>query len=132
MGIPQDVEKGLDLFRTLVFDNVVDAAITTYGASIAAIPIVGPIIFAFLRSLLLGFADTLYNKLGGEVILGTVLFVDVIHRQMFEHSSIGLKKIAIEKGINSPEFKVAHEKEKQDLKKFGQFNIVQPGLTKPK
>lgn len=125
MGVPQDVQKGLDLFRTLVFDNVVDAAIIEYEGPLVATPIVGTVIKEIEEK----FADILYNKLGGQVVLASVLFVDIAHRKAFETASIGLKQIAIEHGLNSPEYKDAHEREKQALKKFGQFNIVQPGLT---
>lgn len=125
MGTPQDVNKGLDLFRTLIFDNVVEAAIVEFEGSLISIPVAGEVI----KEVEMKFADLLYEKLQGQVVLSTVLFVDVAHRKAFAEAEVGLKGIALEKGIDSPEFKEAHEKEKQALKKFGQFNVVQPGLT---
>jgi hypothetical protein len=125
MGVPQDIGKGLDLFRTLIFDNAIDAVLTTELAGIVGIPIIG----GWIKSLILKFADAIYNKLKDQVVFGSILFVDVAHRKVFETASIGLKKVAIEKGLNSPEYREAHAKEKEALKKFGQFNIVQPGLS---
>lgn len=125
MGAPQDVAKGLDLFRTLVFDNAVEAAMVDYLGPVLAIPVLGYVV----KTMILKFADALYNRLEGIVVLGSVLFVDAVHRKAFETASIGLKQIALEKGLNSPEYKEAHEREKQALKKFGQFNVVQPGLS---
>jgi hypothetical protein len=125
VGAPQDVKKGLDLFRTLIFDTTVEAVLAAYTGGLTKIPIIGFII----EDLVLDFADKLYDKLGGVVIFGTILFVDVQHRRAFDEASIGLKKIAIEKGINSPEFKEAHEIERQALKKLVQFGVARPGIT---
>lgn len=126
MGIPQDVAKGLDLFRTLIYDNIVEGLLTEYTAGLIHIPILG----TFINSLILHFADDLYNKLGGVVIFGTILFVDVTHRQAFDAAETDLKLIALTKGIDSKEYRDAHEKEKQALKKLGQFGVAQPGIIK--
>lgn len=118
MGIPQDVGKGLDLFRTLIFDSAVDAELAALG--VTEIPLLGGIISSLIKK----FADSLYERLAGAVVFGTILFVDLQHRKIFDDASLTLKKVAIEKGINSPEFKDAHEKEKAALKKFIQFGAA--------
>lgn len=106
---------------------MVEAALVDYAGPLLAIPIIGPIIDKALRY----FADILYKKLQGQVVFDSILFVDLAHRQAFSAASTSLQQIAMNKGIDSQEFKDAHETEKQALKKFGQFNVVQPGLVAP-
>lgn len=108
-----------------MFDNAVEAAIIAYEGPIVSIPILGSVV----QDIEEGFADALYNKLKGQIVLETALFVDAEHRRVFDSAQTGLKKIALEKGVDSEEFKAAHELEKQALKKMGQFNVVQPGIT---
>lgn len=120
MGAPQIVGKGLDLFKTLVFDTAVEAAIAAWAAPVIAIPIIGPIV----NDLIMDFANKLYDVLAGGVLFETVLFVDAQHRAAFDTAQTGLKGIAIQYGIDSQQFKDAHAKEKAALKLFGQFNIA--------
>lgn len=117
MGLEDGVAKGLDLFKTLVFDTAVEAAIAAWAPWISKIP--------FLKGIITGFTDKLYAQLAGSIIFGTVLFVNVQHRRAFDAAQTDLKGIALTKGIDSPEFKEAHERERQALKKFGQRVVVE-------
>lgn len=120
MGGIQDVQKGLDLFKTLVFDNTIEALLLEYLGPVLAIPLLGPI----LRALILKFTDKVYERLNGVVMMQTVLFVTKQNREAFDEAGIELKRIALTKGIDSSEFKVAHDKEKLALKKLIQFDIA--------
>jgi hypothetical protein len=122
LGIPQDIASGLDLFRTLIFDNAVEAAILEYEGPVIAVPVIGPAI----EDVEVKFANLLYNKLAGQIVFESVYFVDAAHRKAFDTASHGLKQIALAKGLDSPEYKEAHAKEKAALKKFGQFGVAQP------
>lgn len=121
MGTPQTVAKGMDLFKTLVFDTVVEAAIVNYEGPLLAIPLLGGII----KRVEIDFADYLYKQLCGAVMFQTILFVDAEHRRLFDEAASGLKAVALRYGLDSPEYQKKHEEEKLALKKFGQFNIVQ-------
>lgn len=127
MGIPQDVGKGLDLFKSLVFSPLIDTFLGAYIAPVLAIPIIGPLV----RDIIQYIGGLFYDWAAGVIRWETIIFMDTEHYKAYADASLSLKSIALAKGLNSPEYKAAHDKEKLALKKFGQFNVVQPGLVSP-
>jgi hypothetical protein len=114
-AIPTLTKAG-DLFKDLVWDNLVDAAL---GALFTALPIlkiwpIGPIINSVVRL----FADKLFAALQLAIDLQIIAFVNGEHRRAFDDASVKLKIIASSHGIESEEFKKARKEHRDALSKF--------------
>lgn len=108
-----------DLFKDLVWDNLVKAAL---GRLFAAFPLLGwgPIGFV-IGWVATRLAEELYKVTEEFIDLKLIVLRKQSHRQAFDHAGVVLKIVALDKGIDSPEFKNEREKHKLALSKFGRF-----------
>lgn len=98
-----------DIFKTLVWDNLVRAALAALYVSQPWLN-VPPINWA-LNYLVPLFADHLYASAKLFINLEQIRFLNSVNQRDFETSSILLRDIAKEKGIDSQEYIDAHKKE---------------------
>lgn len=124
MSDPVDV--AFDVFKALVWDNLVTAGIK----SLALIPYVGPI-FAWgpIAAVLQFFVETfvtnpLYNGLQLVVDLDVIVLRNAAAKRTFDDASVSLKIVAGEKGITSQEFKNAREKHKLEMSQYTRYYVA--------
>lgn len=131
MGIVEDVEKGFDGAKSLIWDKLIEVAIQ----AIPTIPYIGPVLAfplvkVFLNPILRAFADLIYKGMKSVGVDGTIFIKDKVHLDIFTKEDVRLKLIAHSYGINSKEFKDARIRSREALKNFGQFSIAQPSIIK--
>jgi len=108
------------LFKTLVWDNLISAALVALfaGASWLAWPPMRQII----TGVVLKTADWLFKNFKLVVDLEAIAFLNHEHEVAYNSAYVGLREIAERAGENSEEFKRARENAKADLSKFGRYN----------
>ncbi len=113
--------KPEDLFKDLVWDNLVKAAMTKM---FVAVPFLawGPI-GGIIEHLFIKFAGKLYDVLKLELDVKSMVFKNKRLEKEFNRASVKLKIIARDKGINSEEFKKQRDLHKKQLADFVRFNI---------
>jgi hypothetical protein len=113
-------ESLIDLFKTIVWDNLVQLAINDM---VAAIPFAtvgfasyftGPAIW-ILTQLTLIITNQLYKIISMLTDLGTIKLRNAIHQQEFDSASEKLSIILTESGPTSQEFINAHNAEVQNF-----------------
>jgi hypothetical protein len=105
-----------DLFKSLVWDWMVKAAL---GRLFAAAPFLawGPIGW-IVTAVVDRYTGELYDLLHEFIDFKVIAFRNVELRDAFITAELKLKGIAQSYGIYSPEYKVAHEAERQDFARF--------------
>jgi len=117
------VDVAFDVFKALVWDNLVTAGVK----SLALIPYVGPFfawgpISAVIQFLVETFiTNPLYMGLQLVVDLDVIVLRNEEAQRTYEAASVSLKIVAGERGIQSQEFKDAREKHKQEMSQFTRF-----------
>lgn len=107
----------MDLYKDLIFDTIMEAAVKKL---IVRFPAFG----MFPLNLFLSwFASHLAEAFYVVMKSLNVTFENARLRQEFDNSSVALKIIATEKGIESDEFKEARQKHKQKLSEFARLTI---------
>lgn len=109
-----------DLFKDLVWDNLITAALT---ALFAYIPVLGvwplkPIITYVVTT----FASKLFDLVRLTVDLQVIVFANNAHKKAFDGAAVKLKIIAHSHGTSSDQFKKAKEDAKETLSAFVRFN----------
>lgn len=106
----------MDLFKDLVYDNLVKAAIERLflAAPFLAWGPFGVIVTHYLTK----FANLLYEVTKTFVIVESIPIKNEALRKEYDRASVKLKIIAGEKGINSTEFKEARNADKENLLKL--------------
>lgn len=109
-------DKGLDLFKDLIFDPLVKLAI---GQIVGLAPFLsfGPVAF-IVGQVVTYVAGKLYELLKDTINLEVILINNAAHHAAFVSASIDLKRIAQTKGIDSVEFNESREKHKIALAAF--------------
>lgn len=111
-----------DLFKGLVWDNLIKAAI---GRLFAAAPWLawGPL--GWLSSFVITYvADLVYEELQKFVDLQFIAFRNAELRDAYSAAANSLKTIALAKGVDSEEFKKARNEQKEALSKFVRFAVA--------
>jgi len=108
-----------DLFKQLVWDNIVEAVVARIFLSIPALGW-GPlgVIVSFVVSLI---ATKLYEVLKLSINLQMIVFQNAAHLKAYVEASSKLREIAQSKGIDSAEFRSARNEDKKRLSEFVQF-----------
>ncbi len=109
-------DKAIDLFKDLVFDPLVKYAIG-YIVGLAPFLAFGPISF-IIGQVVTYVAGIIYEQLKDTINLEVILLNNAAHHAAFVSAEIELKKIALTKGIDSPEFYDSREKHKIALAVF--------------
>lgn len=109
-----------DIFKTLVWDNITNAALTALFAANPGLAIwpVGPII----RVVVGMFMNNFYGALRLVVDMGAITLVNDLHKAAFDKAALQLKVIAHDKGIDSDEYKKARDDAKAALAKYVSFS----------
>lgn len=107
------------IFKSLVWDNLVKFAIQQL---FLAVPLLGWGPLGYIVSWVITFiADKLFIALKLAVDLEVIVLRNEEHKREYTLAAIQLKLIAKEKGLNSPEFKKAREKQQEALSRFIRF-----------
>lgn len=110
------------LFKDLIFDNVVKIAIQRL---LLKVPLLawGPIGY-FVTIGLTRFAEVLFEVMDEMLDLKGIALNKYNLRDKYLESALTLNQIAIEKGINSEEFKKARQNDMDKFSRFIRFNHV--------
>lgn len=109
-----------NLFKSLVWDNLVKAAIKKI---FVAAPFLawGPL--GIVAKYVIGkIADKLYEALKEAIDMQRIAFRNKDLRKGYERASVTLRIIAQDRGIDSDEFKKAREEHKKNLAAFVRFS----------
>lgn len=112
-------DKVLDTFKSLVFDQLVRAAIASI-VGLAPWLAYGPVSFLITR-VVTYVCDRLYDELAEAVNFEMILLKNSAYHKEYLKAHIELRGIAKNVGIDSPEFKASREKHKAALAKFVRF-----------
>jgi hypothetical protein len=108
-----------DLFKSMVWDAMVRLLLTRL---FAAIPFLGFGPIGIVVGWIAGYlSSALYNVIKEFIDFGLIAFKNAEHKRAFDDASVKLGLIARDKGINSPEFKVARDAQKARLADFVRF-----------
>lgn len=112
-----------DLFKSLVWDNLVKAAIAFLlsNIGIAATGFLGGIVTGFVTEVVMLICNQLYAGLSMFVDLQVIQIRNDIDRAKFEAASEKLAIVWSEYGANSKEYQEAHEVEKNAFYKLVSF-----------
>jgi hypothetical protein len=109
------------VFKSLVWDVMIKSAIGKMVALFALSPT--GIVATILSGVVLKIADQLYPVFEKTVKVGEIKLSNEIHQKIYDIANYKLKIIAIEKGINSDEFKKQRDIEHNKLLNAVTFNI---------
>lgn len=109
-------DKALDLFKGLVFDQLVKLAIQRI-LGMAAWLSWGPIAFIITRVVVF-VADKLYEGVKDYVNIEYIMLRNETYHKQFIQAQYVLKGVASEKGVDSEEFRKARDEHKKALSKF--------------
>ena len=107
------------LFRSLVWDNLVKAAIKRVFMAVPFLAI-GPL-GVITKFIIIKIANKIYEVLKETVDLQLIVFKNYRLKKEFDRASVMLKIIAQGKGVDSNEFKDAREIHKKRLSNFVRF-----------
>lgn len=108
-----------NLFKETVWDAGVEAALTSLFVA-APWMNVWPL-RSIVRGLTLMLTNRLFSMLRLVIDLQVIQLLNSEHKQAFAREAVKLRIIAIDKGLNSPEYKRAKEDAKASLSRFIQF-----------
>lgn len=100
-----------DLFKKLVWDNLVTAALTAFGVN-----------FSVVRWVVGFFTDKIYEIFRTLFDEGALIFLNEAHKRAFDDATVSLKIIGQQKGIDSDEYKKAKSNAQAALSAFLKFN----------
>jgi hypothetical protein len=111
-----------DLFQSLVWDNLVEAALTALFTEMPFLSIwpIGPLICAMVKAI----AGKLFEGLRLMVDMTAIILVNETHRRKFDNAVITLKLIAEKSGTDSDEYRKAKENAKIALAQFVHFGAA--------
>lgn len=116
------VDTAIDLFKTLVWDNLIKAALADLFASV---PLLGwgPIGYV-ITALVIRFSDKLYAGVKLFIEVKEIVFKNESLKNEYGRRSVELKIVAHDYGILSPEFEKAHEKNRNAMADFVRFDVA--------
>jgi hypothetical protein len=111
-----------ELFKNAVWDNLVAAGLSALFLELPWLAVwpLGPVIRVITKT----FSDKLFAALQLLVDLQAITFQNTASKKAFENEAVKLKIIAMDKGINSPEFQKAKEDAKIALSKMVRFDVA--------
>lgn len=111
-----------DLFKDLVWDNIVKAAILQLHVIFPPIAIWPLSVISTFY--LTKFTDIIYFGIKLFIDVTTIKIKNVQLRDAYNVASVKLKLIALKKGIDSDEFKQQRIKDREALSMFARYNIA--------
>jgi len=109
-----------DLFKDLVWDNLVQVALTAFFAYATFLNI--PVIRQAVTKIVTLFTDLLFKYMKLYVDLGAITLANDAHESAFVKEVLVLRKIAKSKGMLSKEYLEEKERAKDALAAFVKFN----------
>lgn len=106
----------MDLFKDLLWDNLIEAAVLELFAAFPFLAI-WPL-STIIRILIGHFSNKLYAGINLFIDVSQIHWTNDTVRKEYDHRAVALKIIAVNHGIESREFKDARTKHKADLSKF--------------
>lgn len=118
------LDQPLDIFKELVWDTLVEKAIqaqlvSLLGASLAVSPL-----GAFFGWVLTKFANSLYGYIKKLANLEAIAFKNAEAQEVYDRSSVMLKIIYDQSGVESQEYKNARIENKKRIKDLVQFDVA--------
>lgn len=112
-------ETGLDLFKDLVWDNLVEAAL---AALFVKVPVLawGPL-GAIIKFAATKFTDYLYAGMKMFIVVEAIPLRNKLLHKKYTEAAIKLKTIAKTTGIESDEFRKARNEDKKRLSDLVRF-----------
>lgn len=114
------VDGALDVFKDMVFDQLVKLAIS-HIIGLAPFLSFGPVAFVISR-VVVYIANLLYGVMKDAINFQVILLNNSIHHKAFISAQIQLRQLAKEKGIESPEFKKSREDHAKHLSTFIRYS----------
>lgn len=112
----------VDTFKELVWDLVVREALRKLFSKVAWLGW-GPI-GAFITHFALKYSDEIYSMIKEFIVIEGIILRNAEFKEAYGKSSVKLKIVAKNKGIDSPEFKEVRETNKKDLSKYVRFDVA--------
>lgn len=118
----KEIDQASDIFKSLVWNSLVKAAT---NALFAAVPFLawGPVGW-LVNIIITKFADFLFAQAKEFIIFEAIQFRNKELQSKFDLASVELKLIAINKGVDSDDFKQARAKNVNDLSAFIRFDVA--------
>lgn len=104
-----------DIFKNVIWDNSIDALLLL--APWTQLPVLRPVI-SFVSHLL---GDALFAVVRKGLDVGVINLKEFAHKEAYESSSIKLRVLALDKGMDSPEYKTARADAKAKFLTLGVF-----------
>lgn len=116
--------KGLteieQIFKSLVWDNAIKAG---QVALVGAVPFFGLPVINTITNWFIGIVTNwIYKIIVLFIDIEAIKLVNAVHQAQYDAASVRLKIIAIDRGINSDEFKKARDEAKAALSKLTNIN----------
>lgn len=105
-----EIQKDEDQFKGLAWDTLVTAGLDYLKLN-----------FFPVNQVIRYFTDKLYQLFSLQFDLVAIAFINEQHKTAFEKSVITLKVIAVDNGVDSPEYLKAKENAKEALSQFVRF-----------
>lgn len=117
-----ELDRVQAIFKGLVWSNIVDATLAAFFIKYPFLK-VWPV-EQIIRYLVNRWSDELYGIAKLTMDVTAIRLMNAIHLAEYEKASIRLKIIAIDRGIESDEFKKARESYRLSLSKFTHFGAI--------
>lgn len=117
-----ELDRVQEIFHVLIWNNIVEATLTVFFIKYPFLK-VWPV-ESIIRYLVRRWSNELYGVAKLTMDVTSIRLVNAIHLAEYEKASIRLKIIAIDRGIDSDEFKKAREAYRISLSKFTRFGAV--------
>lgn len=118
------LDKGLDVFKELVWDTLVEKAIQQQLISLIGASLAGGPLGAFLGWILVKFAGALYGHISKIANLHAIAFKNEEAQETYDRASVKLQIIYDQSGVDSEEYTNARIENKKRLKDLVQFDVA--------
>lgn len=118
------MSEKLDNFKELVWDMMINDAIKKMVAANPALSF-GPVLIV-LTVIVKYFAIYFYQVLKIYVKTELIVFTNAEMQKEFGVKAVTLKTVAIDKGIDSPEFKEARVENRKALSNYARYDRIRP------
>lgn len=117
-------EIKLDNFKELAWEMMLDEAIRKM---VAANPVLsfGPVLI-LMTLVIRYFAIYFYQVFSIYIKTDLIVFTNAELQKQFGVKAVGLKQVAVTKGIESPEFKEARRENQKALSDFTRYDRIRP------
>ncbi len=117
------VDTAADLFKRLVWDRLVDLAVKKIATKVLVrLPawLAGPLGW-IIGEVVTWIASEIFSVVKEFIAFEAIAFINKEHQVAFDRASVELKILAMQKGIDSIEYKEAREHAKKSLSTFVRY-----------